>query len=628
MRVEKGAFVVVLLVAAVVLAVPFLRGFAYSQIRQSLPGSGAKAGADVVKPSIPSFHPISDAQLVKEHPRDFLLRLALAEDHKNDPIGSIDDVAVKSATDSLLHIYPRRGVVYIVAARLPEYSDVKIPQRKEEYGVTPEESDKLWDHPKPPTREQLDGVRRCVALMDWAIAADPNNGWFHYVKAGYLYGLHRDKEAMAEVHLAAIAPRFTDYTDMRIRASNHLADLRGGFDPVSRANKSAFIGYAMLSQMRATARVAANLACLDIRHGNKDQGIREALDIAAIGDKMTRDASTFMQAMVGHAILDLGAGALNTDLDFKNMSMEAQRAAELSAYERMLTAHGYSKEAADLARQWRRCDAASSVMRRSCNAGEINFQMLLYYVVAFTASATVLPAVIILVIGWGIASLFTAKGGAGTLWDRRAGVTTWFLACLVIAPIIALLVKTPSYEGELVAALIGGESPSPIGPSIVLGIAAAVVLVSLLVGLALMLMRRPKDDENRRMPAVPLLIAYLSLVSGLAYLIFAATSFAGSETFLGSVARNMRPALIVLPVVAILAYALLRALQFRFGRVRRKAPFVFAATARYAMATASGLLALFYLCLILMTAFLGVRADAYARKSALHEAAVIRSICK
>lgn len=96
----------------------------------------------------------------------------------------------------------------------------------EEYGITPEEAAEVWEHPKPPTDEQFTGVRRCVVLMDRAIAADPGNGWFHYVKAGYLFGLHRDKEAMEEVHLSAVAPRFTDYTYMRIRAAHHLCDRR------------------------------------------------------------------------------------------------------------------------------------------------------------------------------------------------------------------------------------------------------------------------------------------------------------------------------------------------------------------------------------------------------------------
>ncbi len=625
MRVEKQAFVIVLLVAAIVMAVPLFRGFAYSQIRQALAQSGSQAGTNRLKPSIPNLHPKSDAQLLNEHPKDFSLRLALAEDHTHALDSSTGSAVATKSAESLVRDYPDKGVVYVVALRLSP--SVSIPNRMEGYGITPEDAAKYYQKPRPATREELDAVRRRIPLLDKAIAADPGNGWFHYVKAGYLYGLHRDKEGTAEVHLAAVAPRFTDYTDVQARAAHHLSDLRGGFDPVLRASRVGFIGFAPLAQMRNTARIAAHLAYRDIRRGSIDRGIHEALDLTSVGDAMARGASTYIHALVGHSILAIGAQALNPNLDLRNKKLQAERAAELKAYRQFLTAHGHPAEAAQLTRRWHSRDLAASKIRQTCGAAESDLWYIFHYVSAFAACATALPAVILLLGGWGTASLLTLKGGARACWDRRAGAISACIALLAVPPIIAETINVVNGDA-LVAALVGGSSPSPTGPAIVVGIAAAVALAALVVGCALMLMRKPNDGENRRIPVAPLLIAYLATATGLTYMASVCHEFAGSDTFLGSFAQAAHSRLILLPFAGIVAYALLRALQCRFGRVRRKAPLAFVATIRYGMATAAGLLAVFYVCLLFITAFLGVRADAAARRTVVQEAAFIRSICR
>lgn len=629
MRIEKSALIISLVAAALVLAVPFWRGLALSQFRQALPGQTRGVWAGHIDPSVPNPHPKSDAQLLKDRPNDFLLRVALAQEQADRLSEQTNGRRGQNAIETLMRDYPNKPIVYVLAASLPTYAKTtEVPRRMEGAGMTPEEAMKYWHKPAPPTPAQLDGVRRYVALMDKAIAADPGNGWFHYMKAAYLYGLHRDEEAAQEMHLSAIAPHFTDYADELVRASDHLYVLRGRFDPVGRSNNISAIRFPSLALARETARITAHLAYRDIRQGDTDQGVRTALDLTTSGYNMARNAPTLIQSLVGKAILAIGARALDPNFDSKAKRIEAQRAASLAAYKRFLIGHGYQREAAVLDRQWRQTERMVKKMHRFLETTEVDINAFERYYATFAASASVLTTLLLAAIAWGVASLLTAKGGARELWDRRSGITSALLTALVLVPLGIGLVKPQAYDAMFNALVGDGESTNPVFATIVLGSLAAIIVTALLAGLALMLMRTPKEGDNRRMPAVALLVTYFATATGLAYLAYVMDDFAGSDTFLGSLSYAQRPVLILFPVLAILAYGLLRALQSRFGRVRRSSPLTFIATLRYGMAFTTGLFTVVYICLLLATVHYGVRADAAARQSMVTEAAFIRSCFK
>lgn len=633
LRFEKTVLTIVVAVAVLVLAAPFYRGLALSQLRQAMPGRERGVWAGATDPSIPVTK--TDAQLLEERPKDFALRVALAREQAgidSDPTG-IDSDQIRSgrgqnAVKALMRDYPNRGIVYVLAASLPAYANAQVPRRIEGNGITPEEAAKDWREPEPTTAAQLDGIRRSIELMDKAIAADPGNGWFRYAKAEYLYGLHRDGEALNEVHLSAVAPRFTDYTDELAAAMNHLCDLRGGFDPVRRVGRVSSICFPRLAGMRETARITAHLAYRDIRKGDSYRGIRRALDLTNAGYNMAHNAPTIIHSLVGKADSAIGARAFDPGFKPRAKGIEAQDAQRRVAYARFLLDHGREREAAVLDRQWRQTDRVLKKMRQFMRTLEADQNGMDRYYAAFEVSAGVLATILLAGLGWGAASLLTARGGARGFWDRRSAVTSALVAALVLVPLLTDLMNYHLSENMLGAMLLDEWEVNPIPLFTNLGTSAALALAALLVGLVLMLIRMPSEGENRRMPAAVLLVAYLATAGGLAYLTYRLDDFAQVTSLHASVRNNLSTVLTLFPVVAVLIYGLLRALQSRFGRVRRSAPLTFIATARYGMALAVGLFVLVYACLLPVVAHYGDRADAVARKSITQEAAFVRSAFK
>ena len=624
MRLEKVSLAIVAVVALVVLAVPFWRGLAISQLRQTMPGRENTVWDGSTNASIPSPNPKTDAQLLREHPNDFLLRLALAHQERTNTYlpGKEDMGTFRKVAKKLVNDFPNEGSAYAMLLQLPEYENVDVPRRMGDNGVLPEDAAKYWRDPGPPTSEQIGACERIIRVLDKASATDPGNGWFHLTKAGYLYGLHRDKEGLAAVHTAAIAPHFTDYTDTISKAWNHLCDLRGGFDPILRASN--VVSYSYFARARNTARVTGHLAYGLIREGNVAEGVSAALDMSAVGYNMCKHAPTIIQGLVGKALLAIGASALDPRFDPKIDDQDALQKAKIARYMQFLTSHGYAAEAAVLGRQWRQTDRMAADTRGYLEGTDTWFNLLAHFPTAFSFGTGLIATVLILGALWLVTALLTARAGGRMPWDRRAGVTCALLASPIFAPIAVELIS-PEWSGfGRTLASIGstGGLPKPLRATFLL-IPLGVILVSLGVGLVLMLRRPPEEGKGRRMPAWSLLTAYAAVLGGLAYATYAIADFAESSVFWDSVQRlTASPFVILAPIGALIVYALLRAGGFR---KRPSAPLAFGATLRCGSAVGIALFAVAYLCLMAWTAHLGAATDDFARHMPNREAAVVQS---
>jgi len=628
MRLEKVSLGIIAVVALVVLAVPFWRGLALSQLRQIVPGSEKTVWTGNVDPSMPSPHPRTDSQLLKEHPDDFLLHLALAE-KQTIPSRGIhkSTMLAKQAVQTLLRDYPKQGAAYSLAWDLSDYAKVRVPRRIEGVDVLPEEAMKDWHDPGPPTKEQLDGCRRCIDLLDKAITADPGNGWFHFHKAAYLYGLHRDTEAQSQIHQAALAPRFTDCTDLSGNAWDHLCDLRGAFDPIHRAGvKAMLVRYGTLTQARESARITAHLAYARIRRGDTGQGIRIVEDLTASGYNMARNAPTIIHGLVGKAVIAIGAHALDPTYDPKKKDARAERAAKLARYNQFLISHGYSREATALNKQWRQTDLMVDRVKAFVDSDLDSYvSVMMRFESAFVVAGGIIATAILLAVGWAGASILTARNGGRTFWDSRAGVTSALLSLLILAPVIAHFVRPPRPDAMQKFYAFGWPlGQQPVRPVFLL-IPLALMALAMVAGLVMMFRRTPQEGENRRMPVWALLAAYLAGFGGVAYLAYGLDDFAVSSGFFDSLRAHMFASMILGPAVLLTLYALLRAAQSRFGRVRRSGLLTFVATMRYGSAIAVGICAVAYLCMMPPVAHLGASADAFARDSFTMEATVIRT---
>ena len=630
MRLEKVSLAIVAVVVLVILAVPFWRGLALSQLRQTMPGRAETVWTGNINASTPSLHPKTDAQLLKEHPNDFLLRLTLVARKIVDLHGASDKPETKHAAQAarkLVQDYPGQGAAYMCVLGLPEYDGVDVPSRMECAGILPEEAAKYWHDPGPPTEKQLEGCRHFIEMVDKAIAADPGNGWLRVRKAWYLYGLRRDAEALAEMHRAAGAPRFTDYSSQFYKAADHLLDLRGGFVPEQRAHKAAVTPYSGLALIRATARITAHLAYAQIRQGNTDRGVRTALNVTAIGTSMCKQAPTYIHGLVGRSMLAIGASVFDPSFAPTTDDPEAREAARIGRYTKFLVAHGYVSQARVLDTQWRQMTHMVADVRRTLrDRGDHSADTVLRFPIAFADSTALLAALMLVGMLWMSAWLLKARNAGRTLWDRRAGMTAALLCTLFLAPMVSDPVR-PAMPEILMGLGWGPQQDWLTVHNELLLVPCAVIVLALVIGFAVMLKRTPAQDENRKMSRVALLVAYLAAFAGLAYL-HCELGLQNLPPDLGirDIPIRMTYAQVILgPALLLILYALLRAVQSQFGRVRQSAPLTFVATIRYGSAVAVALLAAVYLCTLVWTAHLGVRADNYARHSMDREAAVVQS---
>lgn len=633
MRLERVSLAIVAVVALVILAVPFWRGLALSQFRQTRPGRASSIWTGRIDPSIPSPEPKTDAQMLREHPNDFLLRLALAEERIQPSIGwDKSSKRAKQAIQALILDFPTQPAAYELALNMPEYERVEVPQRMEGYDIRPEEAVKYWHDPGPPTKEQLDGCQRCIEIVDKAIAADPQNGWFHFVKAYYLYGLRRDTDAFREIHIAATAPHFADCARTRYKAWDHLFDLRGGFDPLETAHSKFSVHFPFLASARVTARTTAHLAYKRIRQGRTDEGVRMALDVADSGYKTAKEASVMTQAMAGVSLTVIGTAAFDPAFACNDDDARVRIAAFALHRRQYLAKHGYTREAAALRERSRQYDRLIYGVRTRMRSDYLSMDTLRRFPLAFINASAVLAVLVVVALLWLVSSLFSAKRRLRAHWDRRAGATSAFLCSLIFAPIIVDFVRSLEEEG-LRQDLSGGtwfpREPIHVDPKFLI-IPAAVMALALVTGLVVMLRRIPKDGQNRAMPAATLLVAYLVAFAGLMYL-HCEMGVRGIPSDYGIEEHAPRLSyvqVVFAPAFLLVLYALLRAVQSRFGRVRQSAPLTFVATLRYGSAVAVALIAVAYLCLMPLVAHLGMRADDYARYGFDREAAVIQSAFK
>lgn len=628
MRLERATFIIVACVILILLCVPLWRGLALSQL-MGIPGQFRSRWTTNMKTSIPARHPESNAQLLKEHPKDFALRLALAEEQLRP---TFSDVQSNKRADqtmrSLLRDFPKQPAVYELALNMPEYQRVSIPQRPEGLAILPQDRVGLWHDPGPPTKEQLDGCRRCIAMLNRVISVDPGNGWWHLQKAYFLLGLHRDNQAIQEIRLAANSPRFTDCKSTRLEAYNHLRTLRGGFDPETDAGFDFQMCFPYAPCALYNGRIAASLAYEKISRGQMHAGVGLALDLANAGFKTARGSVMEMPALMGSSMFRIGTAALDPSFEPKQTDDAEKR---LDAYDRdsrrFLLGHGYVREAAVLAQQQHQMRGMYKSIESSLRSSYWDMDSIRRYPLVFRNAAVILSVLLIAAMFWALITLLTMKKKMSGLWDKRASLTSAFLCTLILGPLSVDLFR--SLEEEcLRQSLCGGwlpPDPIHVEPRSLL-IPAAIMGLALVVGLVVMFWRTPMEGHNRSMPMISLAAIYLVSLGIMAYL-HCELGIRGIPTDYGI--RELAPRLsylqvILLPTMTLVLYALLRSVQARFGRVRRSAPLTLLATLRYSSAITVAIMAVSYLCYMTFVAHFALRADHFARYVRQEEAAIVQ----
>lgn len=354
--------------------------------------------------------------------------------------------------------------------------------------------------------------------------------------------------------------------------------------------------------MSESARIAANLACAKIRQGHTDEGIKEAFDVIGSGYNIAKHAPSFIHAMVGRAIFLVGTSAIAPTFKSEKKDFGVQQTDRVAHSRRILTNYGYTKEADILSKQWDQLERVRKSIKD--NIGTQDYKALWRFSTVFDIAIFIIAILLASGVLWAVSSLLTCRGGARALWDRRAGITSAFLSSLILAPMIVALI---------------GVSQKPLSPMWFI-LPTAIILAASIVGLILMLMRTPNENENRKMPVWSLLVAWGATFAGLAY-------FTHNIENWYKLLLSIMVVVLFIPTLTIV-YGLLRCLQSRFGRVRRNAPLTFIATLRYGSAITVGMFAILYLLMMPFTVYIGKAAEESIRNECSNEAVIIQKAFK
>lgn len=148
----------------------------------------------------------------------------------------------------------------------------------------------------------LDQARRGGTL-------DPDNAFFPAMEAIALYGLHRDNDAAAALHRAALCPRFDDGIRAEMDGTRRLRELaRGpqlGIIEIAVAGATLFPHYA---QLRALARLGTVQAITREKTGDPVGGLALRRDVMALGEKIRDQSPTIVGTLVGGAMVAIPTG--------------------------------------------------------------------------------------------------------------------------------------------------------------------------------------------------------------------------------------------------------------------------------------------------------------------------------
>ena len=139
------------------------------------------------------------------------------------------------------------------------------------------------------------------ALHSWQ-ASDPENGLPHALKAWYLYGLHREQDALASWEEASRVPTISLRSAASTRSVARLFQRMGMPEPEAVLLSSVVRGSRSLSKLRSCARIATYEGRLAVIENRPEDAIRWWHASFGVGEHMAESAETMIEFLVGSAV--------------------------------------------------------------------------------------------------------------------------------------------------------------------------------------------------------------------------------------------------------------------------------------------------------------------------------------
>lgn len=311
----------------------------------------------------------------------------------------------------------------------------------------------------PPSSEFFAFYDRTAAAGE---RLDPNNGYFPMLRSTCLFGEHRDKEAMLELHRASLDTDFKEYSRDEVEGLWAVSDAQYGF-------KNGLSDYYIagteplpeLSTIRGGERIAQYKAMQAERSGDVRTGLSIRLDMMRCGDLMRAKSSSAIGSLVGIAICKMSTYDVGGEVqplswqheDYGNAGNSGEPL-QVKYYCEYLDRTGYSGLAPLVKAEAQSSYQANGVIERVLTA-DVAGNEVKRGLHAIVTAAVLMSAVSILLLSWVVSILLQN-------WNRLDGLakplriatyTCGLLACSIISVYcLYQATQVPDFTGHVEAA--------------------------------------------------------------------------------------------------------------------------------------------------------------------------------
>ena len=303
--------------------------------------------------------------------------------------------------------------------------------------------------------------KAAILCVERGKAADPNNAFFDYARAAFLFAVKRDKEALVAIHAGSRKPDFNDYNADVQRA--YAETLQAIGVPRCESQYAASAGGISetsfyLARLRSNARMLSHYAQKRCKAGNAAAVQALCADGMKMGAHLRDKGNTFIHALVGiaiQAVIAKAAGPFTSNemgVEMrKNVALRGKINKWIARSTKEMTASGLiHAEALKLVVLWLLIWAllmtllALLVAIPARNAPEEATRWQTYYVVMLIFF---LLGVVVSVCAYGWAwNVFAEKK---LTYGRAETLLPWFAALLLALPPLSVMAFTFIYAWKL-----------------------------------------------------------------------------------------------------------------------------------------------------------------------------------
>jgi hypothetical protein len=387
--------------------------------------------------------------LAARYPDDFQIQLAAAASvptppRETDPAPSISDSEAPDTSTqrdvrvrALAAKFPNNPSLYAILIRYQTMSFIRLnrPEGDNLNSVSPQKSP---DPTKVSTPEHLATYDQDCATGE---RLDPNNAYFPCMRALGHFAAHRDDEALADLHRAAIKSQWNEYVPDEPRGNFKIAELMtGDKSALTRMAVAAAVLFPHYAQIRAVSRLTAFKAAELEKTGHTEEGLAIRKDMMRIAAKMRVETSTAIGTLVANAVTRISASRPG-GAPIKKLTGNNQAFVRLKEYTDYLHRIGQDDEAHWFTEELKYGDAAKAIVSRGLQESIYGDKSIKRLVLYWFADLISLGNAIWLLILAGVSALYlrrrTAREAAGMPADDNFVLFVGAGSILVLLGIIA-----------------------------------------------------------------------------------------------------------------------------------------------------------------------------------------------